>query len=249
MDDAWRAEEMRRQALEQDRRRQDDAAAANHEVWKTWNDPTFGLYARFRREDEARDRAAAELNAFQLPVPEQATPEQAPYPPDDPSHDAEPYVPDPPGAGPPAADRELTGIRGTLPEPGVTDDEIDQALTGDPTPGRYFRMEAQRDTSETAPVGVLGHFPDYSQFGGAGNAHVFQIPTEQWDRMSADERWAENRRFLDELVERQDRIVLTQHVDEIRHDSFLRDELDHLRKRGYRPSADGLEMVRGDGGE
>lgn len=92
---------------------------------------------------------------------------------------------------------------------------------------------------------VLGHYRAYVFTSAATNAKRFTIPTAVWDKMTPDEQWKANQRFLDRAIRRGVPIQLATPAERMRKGSFYERELEYLRKRGYRVSADGKSMVRG----
>ena len=65
---------------------------------------------------------------------------------------------------------------------------------------------AKRPTNDR--VSVLGHYPEYVEISDKLNANRFEIPTEIWKKMSPAERWAANKKFLDRMILRGDKIRL-----------------------------------------
>ena len=70
---------------------------------------------------------------------------------------------------------------------------------------------AKRGSGKT----VLGRFPRYVKLSDKLNARRFQIPDEVWERMTAAEQWAANRRFLDRTIARGDEIILAYAVKDV----------------------------------
>jgi len=75
---------------------------------------------------------------------------------------------------------------------------------------------------------VLGNYPDYEWLGEAASARRFNIPIETWRGMDKTLQWAANRRFLQRLVARGDRVLLATHIAEVRPGSFFADEIKFL---------------------
>ena len=94
-------------------------------------------------------------------------------------------------------------------------------------------------------ITVLGKHPDYINLAGELGARRFNIPTNIWNKMSAAEQWAANQKFLDRMILRGDKIVLSNRVTDINEVSgAFRKELDYLIDKGYRLSDDGLQMIK-----
>jgi hypothetical protein len=92
---------------------------------------------------------------------------------------------------------------------------------------------------------VLGKYPDYINLAGKLGAKRFNIPTNIWNKMTTAEQWAANQKFLDRMILRGDKIVLSNRVTDInRVSGAFRKELDYLISKGYRLSSDGLQMIK-----
>lgn len=63
MNDNWRNEQIRQEALDQQRRAQELATEAGKEMWRYWNDPVSGFWAIMRRQDEQFDRQRQDMLA------------------------------------------------------------------------------------------------------------------------------------------------------------------------------------------
>lgn len=73
----------------------------------------------------------------------------------------------------------------------------------------------------------------------------FNIPPDIWNTMNDIEKWAANKSFLDETMQKGNKIVLSDQVEDISNVSgTFRKELDYLIENGYRISDDGTEMVK-----
>jgi RHS repeat-associated protein len=92
---------------------------------------------------------------------------------------------------------------------------------------------------------VLGKFPDYMNLAEKLGARRFNIPTNIWDKMTLSEQWAANVKFLDRVIARGDKIVLSNRVTDINKvTGAFRKELDYLVGKGYRLGSDGLQMIK-----
>ncbi len=104
---------------------------------------------------------------------------------------------------------------------------------------QYGRRRAQQGTT------VLGKYPDYINLADDLGAKRFNVPTEVWNRMSKEEQWAANKKFLDRMIARGDDIVLSNPVFDIDDvTGALRRELDYLIEQGFRLGTDGTRMIR-----
>lgn len=64
--------------------------------------------------------------------------------------------------------------------------------------------------------------------------------------MSEAERWAANQKFLDRTISRGDEILLSTPLDKVRPGSYFARELEYLSSKGYRPNADGTQLILGE---
>jgi hypothetical protein len=90
---------------------------------------------------------------------------------------------------------------------------------------------------------VLGRYPRYVELSDELNARRFQIPDEVWKRMTPDEQWAANQRFLDRTISRGDEIILSSPVKDLPPQSAFAKELRYMRSKGYRVSKDGKKLL------
>ncbi len=89
-------------------------------------------------------------------------------------------------------------------------------------------------------VAVLGRYPDYLRLADATGAKVFNIPKAAWEAMSEAERWAANRKFLDELIAEGDDILLASPITD---GGTFPLEVDYLLQNGYLLSPDGWKLL------
>jgi hypothetical protein len=90
---------------------------------------------------------------------------------------------------------------------------------------------------------VLGRYPEYKQLGEEIGGRIFDIPSEVWDAMSPEERWAANQRFLDRAIARGSEIRLASPAGEAEVGSSYARELQYLESKGYTLGSDGTTMV------
>ena len=63
--------------------------------------------------------------------------------------------------------------------------------------------------------------------------------------MTSAEQWAANTKFLDRMIARGDKIVLSNRVTDINKvTGAFRKEFDYLIGKGYRISSDGIQMIK-----
>jgi hypothetical protein len=97
---------------------------------------------------------------------------------------------------------------------------------------------------ETKGLTVLGHYPKYLELADELNAKRFNIPIEIWNKMTPEQQWNANKKFLDRLIVRGDNVRLSVNVDDIHKKSYLAKELDYLREHGYHVSSDGWWLTK-----
>lgn len=70
----------------------------------------------------------------------------------------------------------------------------------------------------------------------------FDVPESAWARMSPDEQWAANQRFLDRTIARGNEIRLSTRADRARPGSFYERELEYLISKAYMPNRRGTRL-------
>ena len=94
-------------------------------------------------------------------------------------------------------------------------------------------------------ITVLGKWGTYEKLAERLSANKFHLSDAVWKAMSHEERWAANRKFLDEAIKRGDEIILSNFVPNIDSQvGFFRMELDYLLQNGYELGAEGYSMIR-----
>jgi len=99
---------------------------------------------------------------------------------------------------------------------------------------------AKRDSGET----VLGKYPAYVYVSEAHGARRFQIPMDQWRRMSPEQQWEANKKFLDRTIAKGDRISLASPAGEAT--GAFKKEIDYLVSKGYKVADGGLRMEKSE---
>jgi RHS repeat-associated protein len=92
---------------------------------------------------------------------------------------------------------------------------------------------------------VLGHYPGYVETAERLGARYFNIPKGAWARLSPEEQWAANARFLDRVIARGDTVILSTPATRARAGSAYSRELGYLSRHGYELVEDGTRMVPG----
>lgn len=93
-------------------------------------------------------------------------------------------------------------------------------------------------------ITVLGHYPEYIKLADEVRAKRFSIPTDIWNNMSEEARWAANKAFLDELILRKDKILLATPLTQVRSGSYFEKELKYLFSKDYKLSDDGIWLIK-----
>jgi hypothetical protein len=91
---------------------------------------------------------------------------------------------------------------------------------------------------------VLGHYPEYKNLAEEIGAKRFNIPDDVWKRMTPDEQWIANQKFLDRMITRGDKIRLATPIDKVKPGSSYEKELNYLFERGYTVSPDGIWLIK-----
>lgn len=97
---------------------------------------------------------------------------------------------------------------------------------------------------KTGQYAVLGPYPSYVKLSEDMGSRYFSIPKEIWDKMSPDDRWAANLKFLDRAAARDEIFTLSIGINDVNPNSDLRKEIDYLGKLGYRITSTGRMLVR-----
>ena len=94
-------------------------------------------------------------------------------------------------------------------------------------------------------VSVLGKYPDYINLAEELGATRFNIPAKIWNKMSLAEQWEANTKFLDRMIIRGDKIILSNPVLDINKISgAYRKELDYMIGKGYRLNSSGTQLIK-----
>jgi hypothetical protein len=82
---------------------------------------------------------------------------------------------------------------------------------------------------------VIGRYPIYLQEAARLCGRAFDIPQDEWDAMTPDERWTFNRKFLDEAILAGEQIILATPPEKVPSGSTLEKELNYLASHGCFP--------------
>lgn len=92
---------------------------------------------------------------------------------------------------------------------------------------------------------VLGKYPDYINLASKLGAKRFNIPTSIWNKMTPAQQWGANQKFLDRMIMRGDKIILSNPVLDVNKVSgAFRQELDYLIGKGYRLNSTGTHLIK-----
>jgi len=92
---------------------------------------------------------------------------------------------------------------------------------------------------------VLGKYPDYINLAEELGAKRFNIPTNVWNKMTPAQQWGANQKFLDRMIMRGDKVILSNPVLDINKVSgAFRQELDYLIGKGYRLNSTGTQLIK-----
>jgi hypothetical protein len=67
---------------------------------------------------------------------------------------------------------------------------------------------------------------------GLGAAY-FEVPTAHWNKMTADQQWAANQKFLDRAINRGDVFQLATPIEIVRPASALAKEIAYILSKNY----------------
>ena len=99
---------------------------------------------------------------------------------------------------------------------------------------------AKRASNKT----VLGSYPDYIKLSDELGARRFDVPPEIWkNKMTPTQRWDANRKFLDRMISKGDKVILSNPAGSAKRGTTFLREIEYLKKQGYRVSDDGLRML------
>jgi hypothetical protein len=93
---------------------------------------------------------------------------------------------------------------------------------------------------------VIGRYRLYILEAKKLNAEVFNLPPDEWEPLTPDQRWALNKEFLDKAIAANDQIRLVTPPEKVPLGSTLEKELIYLASRGWFPRQvdDHWEVVR-----
>jgi hypothetical protein len=97
----------------------------------------------------------------------------------------------------------------------------------------------KRNTGET----VLGSYPEYVKLSDDLNARRFEIPVEQWNKMSPTQQWTANQKFLDRTINRGDSIKLSNNARDAKPGTYFHREIQYMQSKGYSVSNDGMSLL------
>jgi RHS repeat-associated protein len=110
---------------------------------------------------------------------------------------------------------------------------------GSPLAATEAAAEVVAEEGTTAGVTVLGQYPEYVEMAEEMGANYLNKPAEEWEAMSAAERWATNQRFLDEAIARGDAFRLSTLTSEADATGSFMKEIEYMAQQGFKVSDDG----------
>lgn len=113
-----------------------------------------------------------------------------------------------------------------------------------PDPPAVFKDQKVLTSRKTGKGTVLGPSPRYVVLAEDMGSRYFQIPIDVWEKMTRDQQWEANLRFLKRVIARQEPIHLAVSIEGIlkRPDTFLYQEVMYLRANGYEVGGSGLML-------
>lgn len=106
-------------------------------------------------------------------------------------------------------------------------------------------MNGARGTGEVAKeTRVIGHYPEYIEKSKELGTKPYSIPDNVWNKMTKEEQWAANQKFLDRAIAKDAEFVLATPLDKVRPGSYLQKEIEYLLSHGYKLSTDGTKLIK-----
>lgn len=72
----------------------------------------------------------------------------------------------------------------------------------------------------------------------------FSIPPEVWNKMTPEQQWAANQKFLDRAISKGAEFVLATPLNKVRPGSYLEKEIQYLLSQGYKFAQGGTKLVK-----
>jgi hypothetical protein len=137
--------------------------------------------------------------------------------------------------------KAIVGTAGKGIVPGVVEGAAGKATQGVMDDVAKIIAPAKRESGTT----VLGKFPEYVEMSEELMARRFQIPPEIWQKMTEQERWMANQKFLDRTIGKGDEILLSSPIKNISEATgSFRKELEYLTEHGYKLNESGTKMTK-----
>lgn len=92
---------------------------------------------------------------------------------------------------------------------------------------------------------VIGNNPDYQKVAAAEGAQYFEVPMNQWSKLTPDEQWAANQKFLDRGIAEGAPFRLGTRIDEMKEGSVYAREVDYILSNGYTFNRSGDTLISG----
>ena len=88
-------------------------------------------------------------------------------------------------------------------------------------------------TQNGSKTKVIGHYPEYIEKSKELNVKPFSIPDKYWNKMTPEEQWVANQKFLERAIRHRSNFILATPPDKVRLGSFLEKEINFLLRNGY----------------
>lgn len=90
----------------------------------------------------------------------------------------------------------------------------------------------------------IGHYPECVKKSEELGTKPFSIPDNIWNKITKEEKWAANQKFLDRAIKKDSDFVLATPLDKVRPGSYLQKEIQYLQSQGYKLSPDGTKLIK-----
>jgi hypothetical protein len=92
---------------------------------------------------------------------------------------------------------------------------------------------------------VIGNNPDYQRVAAAEGGQWFEVRLSQWNKLTPEQQWAENLKFLDRGIAEGATFRLATPVEKSVNGSIYHKEINHLLNNGYTFNAAGNALIPG----
>jgi RHS repeat-associated protein len=92
---------------------------------------------------------------------------------------------------------------------------------------------------------VIGNDPDYQRVAASEGGQYFEVPLKHWDKLTEEEQWAANEKFLDRGIAQGATFRLATPIDEMKEGSAYAREINYLFSNGYTFNRSGDGLISG----